>query len=120
VVVPEGLAILVHGHVNLILARAADRVELLQQELDEFGLLLLVDLGQTIDNHKGVVTLFQLHLILLTEIRDIDLILIELFLVQVGLTEMFESGRHVGRTTLVPLRCRYAQRRKWFCAIDGG
>jgi hypothetical protein len=110
-IIPHRIAILTHGHVDLVLARATDRVELLQQELDELRLLLLVDLGQTIDDDKGIEALLQLYFVFLAEIRDINLILIELILVEVSLAEVIERRRHAGRTVFSRVSFRYARER---------
>lgn len=54
---PKRLSIVAHGHVYRVLACLADCVELLQQELDKLGLLVLSDLGKAIDNDKVVIAL---------------------------------------------------------------
>lgn len=105
----EGLSILAHGHVDLVLAGLANRVQLLLQELDKLGLLLLGDLGQAVDNDKVVIALVESNLVLLAQVGDVDLILIELVIVEVGLAEVVEGRswrRHAGWLLGESLRCR--------------
>lgn len=97
--VPKRHAVVAHGHEDGIGAGPADGVELLQQELDELGFLLLVDGGQAVDDDKGVVTLIELDLIFLAEIRDVDLIDIEILVVEVLIAEVVEGRRHAGQSS---------------------
>lgn len=96
--VPQRLAMVTKGHEDGILAGLADRVELLQQELDELGLLLLGDLGKAVDDDKGVVALLELDLIFLLEIRHINLVVVEILLVEVLVAQSLIGRRHAGQT----------------------
>jgi hypothetical protein len=97
--IPQRLAVVAHGHVDGVLARPADGVELLEQELDEPWFLLFVDLGQAVDDDEGVVALLELDLIFFAEIGNVDLVHVEVLLVEVFLAQMVERRRHAGQST---------------------
>lgn len=56
--------LLVDGHVNGILARVSDSVELFQQEFDELRLALHRNNGEAVDDDERVQSLLQAHFIL--------------------------------------------------------
>lgn len=101
----QGLSIIAHGHVNLILARLSNGIELFQQELDQLGFLVFGDCGEAVNDDKVVVTLVESDFILLAQIREVQVIFIEFLVVEVGLAKLFETsgrrGRHAGLS-----RCR--------------
>lgn len=97
----QRLAIVAHGHVNLVLARLSNGVELLEQELDQLGLLFFGDCRKAVDDDKMVVTLVKSDFILLAKVGKVQVILIEFLLVEVGLAKLFETssrGRHAGQS----------------------
>lgn len=99
--VPIRFSALADRHVDLLLAGLANRVQLLQQEFNELGLLLLSYDGQTVDDDEVVVARVELDLIFLAQVGDIDFFLIVLVVIEVGLAQMLESGRHAGRLYIV-------------------
>jgi hypothetical protein len=99
--IPLGFPVLADGHVDLILPSLANRVQLLEQELDELGLLVLGNDGQTVDDDEVVVARVELDLIFLAQVGDVDFFLIVLVVIEVGLAQVLESGRHAGRSYIV-------------------
>lgn len=57
--------------------------------------MVLSDGGEAIDHDKGVVALFEGDFEALADIGKVNLILVELVLVEVGLAEVIERGRHI-------------------------
>jgi hypothetical protein len=82
--------------VNEIFLGGSNGVELTQEEFDQLGLLFLGDLGQSIDYDEGVIALLKLNLELFAEIRDVDLIFVEVIIVKVSISKMLESRCHTG------------------------
>ncbi len=64
----QRLSLLVHWQEDQILPGLSNRIQLLQQELDELWLLCLVDLGEAVDNDEGIVALLELDFIFFAEI----------------------------------------------------
>lgn len=101
----QRLSVIAHGHIDLILARLPHGVEFLVQELDQFGLLVFGDCREAVNDDKVVVTLVESDFIFLAKIGEVQVILIEFLVVEVGLAKLFETssrrGRHAGQ-----IRCK--------------
>lgn len=66
--IPLRLLLIVQRHIDGIFCSVADRVQFLQQELDELSLVALVNDGKTINNDEGVQSFLHSNFILLLEI----------------------------------------------------
>lgn len=101
----QRLSIIAHGHVDLVLARPSNSVELFEQELDQLGLLLLGDCRKAVNDDKVIITLVERDFILLAKVGEVKVIFIEFLVVEVGLAELFETsgrrGRHAGQWVYV-------------------
>lgn len=75
---------------DTLLGRMSDGVELAQQELDELLAACFGDNGQAIDNHKSIEALLEADLKLLSQVGEVDFILVKV----VVDGEVIVGGRH--------------------------